>query len=205
MDYAFIIQSFWIIIPAYVANASALLVGGRTPIDFGKTYKDGKRILGDGKTWNGLITGGFIGVTAGFAIATAAPTINQILAENELGFLTVSNFEGFPYMIPLVASITYGALLGDIIESFFKRRRGISRGKNWMPFDQIDFILGVLCFCLIISTLLHISGALPYNWFFENLSFFHILFLLLNTPFIHLFSNFIHRKSKRKTSFKKTI
>ena len=93
MDFAFIIQSFWIIIPAYIANASALLVGGKTPIDFGKKYKDGRRILGDGKTWNGLITGGFIGITAGFAIVTAAPYINQIFEENNLGFLSVTNFE----------------------------------------------------------------------------------------------------------------
>jgi CDP-2,3-bis-(O-geranylgeranyl)-sn-glycerol synthase len=205
MDYAFIIQSFWIIIPAYVANASALLVGGRTPIDFGKTYKDGRRILGDGKTWNGLITGGFIGVTAGFAIATAAPYINQILADNELGFLTVTNFEGFPYMIPLILSITYGALLGDIIESFFKRRRGIERGKDWIPFDQIDFILGVLGSSLLMSTILYLSGALPHNWFFENLGPAHIIFLLVITPFIHLFSNFVHRKTRTKITTKQTI
>jgi CDP-2,3-bis-(O-geranylgeranyl)-sn-glycerol synthase len=205
MDYAFIIQSFWIIIPAYVANASALLVGGKTPIDFGKTYNDGRRVLGDGKTWNGFITGGFIGITAGFAIAFVAPMINVILVENDLGFLTLSDFEGFPLMIPLIASITYGALLGDIIESFFKRRRGIARGRDWIPFDQIDFILGVLGFSLLISTFLYFSGALPYNWFFENLSISHILFLLVVTPFIHLFSNFIHRKAKSLSSSKQTI
>jgi CDP-2,3-bis-(O-geranylgeranyl)-sn-glycerol synthase len=197
MDYAFIIQSFWIIIPAYVANASALLVGGKTPIDFGKKYKDGKRILGDGKTWNGFITGGFIGITAGFAIATAAPYINQILNENNLSFLTLSNFEGFPFMIPIIASITYGALIGDIIESFFKRRKGIERGKDWIPFDQIDFILGVLGFSFIMSTILYFMGLLPYNWFFMNLSISHILFLLIITPFIHLFSNFVHKKTKK--------
>ena len=35
MDYDFIIQAFWIILPAYIANASALLLGGGIPIDFG--------------------------------------------------------------------------------------------------------------------------------------------------------------------------
>jgi len=49
MVYEIILQALWIIVPAYVANASALLVGGGTPIDFGKTWKDGKRVLGDGK------------------------------------------------------------------------------------------------------------------------------------------------------------
>ena len=196
MDFAFIIQSFWIIIPAYIANASALLVGGKTPIDFGRKFKDGKRILGDGKTWNGLITGGFIGITAGFAIATAAPYINQIFADNNLDFLSITNFEGFPFMIPIIASITYGALLGDLIESFFKRRKGISRGNNWIPFDQIDFILGVLCFSLIMSTILHVTGAMSYNWFLVNLTLPHVLFLLIVSPFIHLFSNFVHKKAK---------
>ena len=205
MDYAFIIQSFWIIIPAYVANASALLVGGKTPIDFGKNWKDGKRILGNGKTWNGLITGGFIGITAGFAMATAAPILNQIFTENELQFLVLTNFEGFPIMIPIIASIAYGALFGDILASFFKRRRGIDRGKDWIPFDQIDFILGVLCFNLLISTFIHVIGLMPVNWFFTNLTISHVLFLLIVTPFIHLFSNFVHKKASKNPSAKQSI
>jgi len=205
MDFTFIIQAFWIIIPAYVANASALLIGGKTPIDFGKTYKDGKRILGDGKTWNGFITGGVIGVTAGFAIATAAPYINQILADNELGFLTISNFEGFPFMIPLILSITYGALLGDIIESFFKRRRGIDRGKDWIPFDQIDFILGVLFFSYLMSTSIYLLGFTLTNWFTSHFTLSHILVLLIVTPFIHLFSNFIHHLSTKTAKQKQNI
>ena len=205
MDYSFIIESFWLIIPAYIANASALLIGGKTPIDFGKTWKDGKRILGDGKTWNGLISGGFIGVTSGFALATAAPYINSIFVENDLEIISITNFNGFPFMIPLIASITYGALLGDIFESFFKRRRGIIRGKDWIPFDQIDFILGVLCFSFLMSGLLHITGLMSSNWFIETISMYHIFFLLVVTPFIHLFANFVHRKLISKPKVKKTI
>ena len=204
MDLTFIIESFWLIIPAYVANASALLVGGKTPIDFGKTWRDGKRILGNGKTWNGLITGGLIGICAGFAMAIAAPYINETLAENGLGILVVTNFEGFPLMIPIIASITYGALLGDIIESFFKRRRGIERGKDWIPFDQIDFILGVLCFNLLICILLQVLGLLSFNWLLTNYGLENILFLLIVTPFIHIFSNFVHKKTVKDT-VKQTI
>ena len=36
----------------------------------------------------------------------------------------------------------FGALLGDLIESFFKRQVGIGSGKPWFPFDQIDWVLG---------------------------------------------------------------
>ena len=190
MEYTIILQALWIIIPAYVANASAVLVGGGTPIDFGKTWKDGKRILGDGKTWRGLFSGTFIGVTAGFGLVVAASYIDS----SEYNFLNLTNFEGFPLMIPIIFSLCFGALLGDIIESFFKRRIGKNRGEDWIPFDQIDFILGVLFFSFIISSLLHISGFMSHNWFIENLFPWHIVVLLIVTPFFHLTANVIHKK-----------
>lgn len=200
MDYEIIIQAFWLIIPAYIANASALLVGGGTPIDFGKTYKDGKRILGDGKTWRGLFVGTFVGVTAGFGLSVAA----KYAALYEFP-ITLSDFTGFPFMMPLIFSICFGALLGDIVESFFKRRVGKNRGEDWIPFDQLDFIIGVLIATFLMGLLLQVTGLLSYNWFFNNFTPLHILVLLIATPFIHLFSNFVHRKTKRKTLPKKSI
>ncbi len=190
MDYTIILQALWIIIPAYVANASAVLVGGGTPIDFGKNWRDGKRILGDGKTWRGLLSGTFIGMTAGFGLVVATSYINS----SEYHFLHLTNFEGFPFMIPIVFSICFGALLGDIIESFFKRRIGKNRGDDWIPFDQVDFILGVLFFSFITSSLLQLSGLVSTNWFIENLFPWHIIALLLVTPFFHLTANYVHKK-----------
>jgi len=190
MDYTIILQALWIIIPAYVANASAVLVGGGTPIDFGKNWRDGKRILGDGKTWRGLLSGTFIGMTAGFGLVVATSYINS----SEYHFLHLTNFEGFPFMIPIVFSICFGALLGDIIESFFKRRIGKNRGDGWIPFDQVDFILGVLFFSFITSSLLQLSGLVSTNWFIENLFPWQIVVLLLVTPFFHLTANYVHKK-----------
>jgi CDP-2,3-bis-(O-geranylgeranyl)-sn-glycerol synthase len=188
MSVEIIAQAFWIILPAYIANASAKLVGGGTPIDFKKTYKDGKRILGDGKTWRGLIIGTLIGMIGGFGLSIGAFFINN----TEYSFIGITDFFGFPYMIPILFSICFGALSGDIIESFFKRRRGIDRGKDWIPFDQLDFILGVLIFSFVISGLLDIIGLTKVNWFFENIGIWHILFLCIVTPIIHIVSNFIH-------------
>lgn len=190
MDYTIILQALWIIIPAYVANASAVLVGGGTPVDFGKTWRDRKRIFGDGKTWRGLLSGTFIGMTAGFGLVVAASYINS----SEYHFLHLTNFEGFPLMIPIIFSICFGALLGDIVESFLKRRIGKNRGENWIPFDQLDFILGVLFFSFIISILLQLLGFMSTNWFIENLFPWHIVILLLVTPFFHLTANFVHRR-----------
>ena len=100
----------------------------------------------------------------------------------------------------MLFSICFGALIGDIIESFFKRRVGIERGKNWIPFDQLDFILGVLFFSFVMSTILHFLNVYRYNWFFENFSIYHIITLLIFTPFIHLFANFVNNKTKKRST-----
>jgi CDP-2,3-bis-(O-geranylgeranyl)-sn-glycerol synthase len=193
MSYEIIIQALWIILPAYIANASALLVGGGKPIDFGKKWKDGRRIFGDGKTWRGLFVGAFLGMTAGFGFSVIAKYALIIEFPIEL-----NDFTGFPTMIPIISSLCFGALLGDLIESFFKRRIGKNRGEDWIPFDQLDFILGVLFFSLIMSCFLHFFNFTYENWFLVSFSYWHIIVLLLLTPFFHLFSNFVHKKSKPK-------
>ena len=57
--------TLWLYLPGFLANTFAMMWGkwlpktgyGPWPIDGGRTLSDGKRILGDGKTWNGLIGG----------------------------------------------------------------------------------------------------------------------------------------------------
>lgn len=201
MGYEIIIQALWLVLPAYIANASALLVGGGTPIDFGKNWKDGKRILGDGKTWSGLITGAFVGMTCGFGFSIVA----KYAAASDFAFLGINDYTGFPFMIPIIASICFGALIGDIIESFFKRRLGKNRGEDWIPFDQLDFIVGALFFGFIMAGILQISGLTNTNWFFDSFSIWHILVLVFFTPFFHLFANFVNKKVISKRRNKQTI
>jgi CDP-2,3-bis-(O-geranylgeranyl)-sn-glycerol synthase len=195
MDYTVIVQAFWIVIPIYVANASAVIVGGGTPIDFRKTWKDGRRILGDGKTWRGLLSGTFLGMTAGFGLVVAASYIKT----SEYSFLNLTNFEGFPVMILLLFSLCFGALLGDIIESFFKRRIGKERGKDWIPFDQLDFLVGALVCSFLMSGLLSLGGVTSSNWFFTNISLWHILILLVVTPVIHITANVLYRGARGRS------
>jgi len=196
MDYEILAQAFWLIIPAYIANGCAVLVGGGTPIDFGKSWKDGKRILGDGKTWRGLILGSLIGMIGGFGLSAAA----KFISNTEFSFIGLNDFMGFPIMIPIIFSICFGALMGDIIESFFKRRVGKNRGQDWVPFDQLDFILGVLLFSFLMAGFLQIVGAATSNWFFESFTIWHILFLLLITPLFHFIGNIIHKTAKNRTA-----
>lgn len=194
MDFLIVLQAFWIVIPIYVANASAVIVGGGTPIDFGKKWRDGRRILGDGKTWRGLFSGTFLGMTAGFGLTVAA----TYLSSSEYAFLGLTNFEGFPFMIVILFSLCFGALLGDVVESFFKRRIGKDRGQDWIPFDQLDFIVGALLFSFLISELLTVVRFTDSPWFFDSLSLWHILVLLIVTPFIHITANVLFRKIKNK-------
>lgn len=37
-----------------------------------------------------------------------------------------------------------GAMGGDALKSLFKRRRGVPPGQPWIPFDQLDFVVGAL-------------------------------------------------------------
>ena len=60
-----VLMTLWLYLPGFIANTFAMMWGkwlpktgyGPWPIDGGKTLKDGNRMLGDGKTWNGLIGG----------------------------------------------------------------------------------------------------------------------------------------------------
>ena len=163
-----ILQSIWLILPAYIANASAVLLGGGIPMDFNKKWR-GKPIFGKGKTWRGFFGGGLTGVIAGMI----------------MNFFHESF--GGRYAFLILVSISFGALIGDLMESFVKRRIGKLRGEKWIIADQIDFVLGAFLFSYLASVLLQ-----PYmneNWFLNNFTIWHILFLLLFTPILHLATN----------------
>ena len=162
-----IIQSIWLILPAYVANASAVLIGGGIPIDFNKKWR-GKPIFGKGKTWRGFFGGAAIGIVFGMI----------------MNFF--KQFDG-KYSIFIISSLSFGALIGDLIKSFIKRRIGKKQGEKWIIADQIDFLLGAFLFSYIMSIIL--QPYLHENWFLKNFKIWHILFLLFFTPILHLVTN----------------
>src|SRR4030067_3848270 len=66
MDIAFlIVEALKFIFPAYCSNAAPVLAGGGVPMDFGKNFLDGKRVLGKNKTWRGFFFGWAIGILVG--------------------------------------------------------------------------------------------------------------------------------------------
>ena len=103
-----------IMAPAYLANTIAVLTGGRYPIDQGKLYSDGNRILGDGKTWSGLIGGTIGGMVVGYGLALFTDHYLWGLQALSIFFL-----------------LSFGALFGDMTASFYKRRQNLQRGDKF--------------------------------------------------------------------------
>jgi len=117
-------------LPAYVANPSAVLWGGGVPMDGGRVWRDGRRVLGDGKTWRGFFGGTLSGAVVGVLIALLA-------GGAAAGFGTLR-------LVPAFTAMALGALTGDAIGAFVKRRRGLARGAKAPILDQYDFLLGAL-------------------------------------------------------------
>ncbi len=128
---------FAVYLPAMIANGSPVFVlRGRKghPVDFGKNFVDGKRLLGDGKTFEGIIIGVSFGIITAFFLC--------VFLYNTFGFAMII-YTG------LLSSI--GAMLGDLVKSFFKRRLGIERGKSLPVADQLDFFLGATILVLLFD------------------------------------------------------
>jgi CDP-2,3-bis-(O-geranylgeranyl)-sn-glycerol synthase len=72
-------ETLLILLPALAANgAPVLLKYSGTAIDGGRYFIDGRRILGDGKTWEGFATGILYGSI--LALLLSALTCNLLLA-----------------------------------------------------------------------------------------------------------------------------
>ena len=137
--------------PSYVANAAPLLFGGGNPLDGGRNFVDGKRIFGSHKTVRGF----FAGVIAGTIMGVAESLVDSNLLLG--GFM-----------------IALGAVLGDLLGAFVKRRLKMKPGSPFPVVDQLDFVLGGL----ILGSLIF-----PMSWA-------AILLVVLVTLPIHLGTNF---------------
>ncbi|MFH0867860.1 MAG: CDP-2,3-bis-(O-geranylgeranyl)-sn-glycerol synthase [Candidatus Woesearchaeota archaeon] len=134
-----ILQCFYFILPAYFANMAPVIVKKinflKIPIDFNKTLNN-KPIFGKNKTIRGLI----------FAtiFATIITYLQFLLYKNNiLTNLAITNYSNWLLMGFLMG---FGAIFGDLIESFVKRRLNYKPGKPFIPFDQTDFVIGALIF-----------------------------------------------------------
>src|SRR5713101_7307596 len=137
--------------PSYVANAAPLVFGGGRPLDGGRKFLDEQPIFGSHKTVRGLVAGILAGSVLGAAESLFDPR------------LFVAGF-----------MIAIGAVLGDLLGAFVKRRLKIKPGNQFPIVDQLDFVL----------------GGLAVGLFFFPMSLLSILAVVLVTPPIHLGTNY---------------
>lgn len=140
-------KALYFIFPAYGANAAPVIFGGGIPIDGGTKFRDGRPVFGPRKTFRGFFAGLLIGTL--------------------IGFVEGNMLSGF--------MLSFGALIGDLTESFFKRRLGVRPGGPLPLADQLDFVAGALLFSLLVS-----PPALPIA-----------LTAVIITPPIHILTNFL--------------
>jgi CDP-2,3-bis-(O-geranylgeranyl)-sn-glycerol synthase len=197
---ALLIFSLLIIVPAYISNASMVITGGGKPIDGGKYFRDGRRILGDHKTWNGLKGPLYIGIPISFCIFLLFNglwiPINDIIADataqgqynlyNDVAIFKYYFIGGefpinFLVLIIRIVLASYGAVLGDLIGSFLKRRFNIKSGAPFWIVDQLDFALLALLFISIPSLIA------PNVFFLPDI--FIISFLIILTPAVSIIAN----------------
>jgi len=169
-----LLQSFWFFLPAFVANPSAALFGGGRPIDGMRVLSDGNRLFGDGKTWRGFGGGVFGGAVLGLIQWGVSFAVDPDLS-----------FGPFPAgLVPIVVLPT-GALLGDLLGSYLKRRAGKPKGAKTHGLDWYDFYLGA--FLLLILT--------DYPFFLDHFvigeAIYGLAFVTVITPVLHRVVNIL--------------
>jgi CDP-diglyceride synthetase len=141
-----------------VANGApviaAWVLGSRwaQPVDFGASLPDGRRLFGTSKTWRGL-------AAALIACALCGPLLGY-----SLGF-----------------SLVFAALamIGDLVSSFLKRRRGLAPSDQCLGLDQLPEAILPCAFAVQVA-------SLPWWWLVLLPLVFMALELLVSRPLYRL-------------------
>lgn len=115
-DVLFVARTIYFFLAAYLANAAPVIFGGGAPLDGGRVFLDHKPLFGANKTVRGTLSGIVIGSLTGL-----------IQGDPLRGFL-----------------LSCGALGGDLLTSFIKRRLNLKPGAPFPVFDQLSFIFGAI-------------------------------------------------------------
>ncbi|MFH0868292.1 MAG: CDP-archaeol synthase [Candidatus Woesearchaeota archaeon] len=166
------LECVWLMLPAIISNIVPGLFRNTLkflakPADFNKSWK-GKRILGDHKTIRGFVVGVIFAIIIAF--------VQTRLYFSNIFFKSISLVDyGNINFIAVGFLLGFGALLGDSVKSFFKRRRNVDPGERWIPYDEIDWILG----SLILFSVIYVPDA-P-----------HFLIMIILFPIFHIIINHI--------------
>ncbi len=165
----------WVLLPAYLASAFATLPKGRgPPMDFGREWPwDHRRVLGPSKTWSGFLVGMFlpvpIGLLEAWLILIAPPNLAVVPS---FGPTVVA-------AIPVVFLLTIGAMSGDALGSFIKRRLNRPSGSRALLLDQLPFVVVPVVFGVLLYPEIFVpvfGNLLGIFWLVFYTLVLHILF-----------------------------
>lgn len=166
----YIAKCIYFAIPMGFANMAPVLTKNyfkflAVPVDFNKTINS-KPIFGSHKTFRGII----MAVIFSLAFFYLQKFLYQFNFFHNLSLLDYNQ-----YGVLMGFLMGLGAIMGDLIKSFFKRRVNIKPGKSWIPFDQIDFVVGgLIAVSFVYGFTLKLAVALVLIAFFSHILFNHI-------------------------------
>lgn len=176
------LNGLWLFLPAMLPNSAAVVFGGETKMDFGRSWR-GKRIFGDGKSWRGFFGGALSGVLLGLILIG----ISCIFKSPDCwGYGKLWGCVG------ILFTLAFGAVLGDLTGAFIKRRLGLERGAKAPILDQYDFVAG----SLLLTALFYPNWV--YSTYIEGWHIAALIFLLLIMFALHRAVNIVGYKAGLK-------
>ena len=143
---SFVLSCFYFFLPAYFTNMTpplskkaGILKFLERPADFNKNFL-GQPILGSHKTWRGAI----LGIIVGIFFVKFQVWLYRVPLIKEISFFDYSkiNFLVFGFLI------SGGAVFGDLLFAFIKRRLRLKPGTPFLPFDQTNYVVGAFLFLI---------------------------------------------------------
>lgn len=156
-----IIKSLYFFLPAYIANMSPVL-SQRIPLLNKPVWE---KYFGKNKTWRGVLAATLIGGLVFFLQKVAYV----------YGFRSWALIDYSDFSVLLGFLLGAGAIVGDLVESYYKRKAKIKPGDSWIPFDQLDFVIGGIIFSFFV----YVPPAEV------------VLVLLLASPALHFLFNYL--------------
>ena len=140
----FLLSCLYFFLPAYFANMTPPLARRANlfnfldrEVDFGKKFL-GQPIFGKHKCWRGAI----LGILVGFLVAIIQSCLYQFPAVQKISLLDYYQINIFLFGVLISA----GAVFGDLLFAFIKRRLRMEPGARFLPWDQTNYVIGSAIF-----------------------------------------------------------
>lgn len=140
----YILSCLYFFLPAYFTNMTPPLIRRAgifnfldKSVDFDRKFL-GQPILGNHKSWRGVI----FGILVGFLTVLFQSYLYQFPAIKKTSLLDYSQINIFLFGF----LISTGAVFGDLISAFIKRRLKLKPGARFLPWDQTNYVIGAAIF-----------------------------------------------------------